>query len=44
MAILRHIALNLLRQEKTAKCEVKNKRLKAAWDNNYLLKLLSNLS
>jgi len=44
MAILRHIALNLLRQETTAKCGVKTKRLKAGWDNRYLLKLLSNLS
>jgi len=44
MAILRHIALNLLRQETSARCGVKNKRLKAGWDNDYLLKLLSGLS
>ena len=44
MAVLRHIALNLLQQEHSAKCGVKNKRLKAAWDNDYLLKVLSHLS
>ncbi|GLI35193.1 ISAs1 family transposase [Desulforhabdus amnigena] len=40
LALLRHIALNLLREEKTAKVGVKNKRLKAGWDNRYLAKVL----
>jgi hypothetical protein len=42
LAILRHLALSLLRQETTATCGTKNKRLKAAWDENYLLNVLSN--
>lgn len=40
-AILRHIALNLLKQETSAKIGVHGKRLKAAWDDQYLLKILT---
>jgi predicted transposase YbfD/YdcC len=39
-AMLRQVALNLLRQERTAKLGVKAKRLKAGWDTQYLLKVL----
>jgi predicted transposase YbfD/YdcC len=39
-AVIRQIALNLLKQEKTAKVGIKNKRLMAGWDNAYLAKLL----
>ena len=35
------IALNLLKIENSTKMSIKTKRLKAAWDNNYLLKLLN---
>ena len=38
--MLRHIALNLLRREKSAKRSIKGKRMKAALDDQYLLKVL----
>jgi predicted transposase YbfD/YdcC len=40
LATLRHLALNLLQQEKSARIGVKNKRLRAGWDLSYLEKLL----
>jgi predicted transposase YbfD/YdcC len=40
-AVLRHIALNLLRRETSAKRSLKGKRMKAALDENYLLKVLT---
>lgn len=40
-AVLRHIALSLLQQEKTEKVGVASKRFKAALDTQYLLKVLT---
>ena len=40
MAIIRHIALNLLKAEKSVKRGIKIKRLKAGWNKRYLLKVL----
>lgn len=44
LAVLRHIALNLLKRDRTSKLSIQNKRLRAAWDNHYLLHLLSLLT
>lgn len=41
LAVLRHIALNLLKQEKSLKAGIKTKRLKAAWDDRYRAKVLN---
>ena len=40
-SVLLKIALNLLKNEKTAKVGVNGKRLKAGWDNRYLDKLMN---
>ncbi len=39
LAMLRHIALNLLKQETTLKRGIKTKQLKSGWDEKYLLKV-----
>lgn len=41
LAVLRHIALALLHQERTARIGLKAKRLKAGWDHRYLRKVLA---
>jgi hypothetical protein len=41
-SLLNRIALNLLKNDKTIKVGVRGKRLKAGWNNNYLIKLIRN--
>jgi len=42
-AILRHIALNLLKKNIESKLGIKNRRLRAGWDNDYLMAVLKPL-
>jgi hypothetical protein len=41
--VLRHMALNLLKQEPTATCGIKARRLKAGWSEDYSHKVLTAL-
>ncbi len=41
LVVRRHIALNLLKKGQIAKVAIKNKRLKTAWDERHLLKVIA---
>ena len=44
LAVVRHISLNLLRQEHSSRVGIHTKRLKAGWDNTYLQRLLAGVN
>ena len=41
LAVIRHMALNLLKQDRTVKASIKGKRKRAGWDNDLLLAVIS---
>lgn len=43
LAVIRHIALNLLKNETSRKVGIKVKRKRAGWDNDFLLRLIRGI-
>ena len=43
VAVLRHLALNLLRQQPAKGISIRGKRLKAGWDHDFLLQLIQGI-
>ncbi len=44
MAVIRRLALNLLRHEKSSKRSINGKRLKCGWTDDYLLKVIKGMN
>ena len=42
VAVIRHRTLNMLRQEMSLKKSVRQKRLRAGWDDTYMLKVFQS--
>ena len=40
LSVIRRATLNLLKEDKVTKVGMKNRRLKAGWDRQYLLSLI----